>query len=87
MKKILLALTLAAASISTVSATEVQTQGTKKVKMIAMNTQVASEACIFAAKESERKARQKYSILSNGITCNGMSIKTFVKKYKNAIVL
>lgn len=86
MKKILLALTLAAASISTVSANGLKAENTQ-IKMVATNTEVASKACVLAAQKNERIARQKYSIMTKEITCNGMPIDSFAKKYKNAKVL
>jgi hypothetical protein len=68
---------------------EIQVVATKKVKMI--STDIVnieeSEVCIKAAKDGMKKAQRSYAGDATGIVCNGLSIRSFAKKYKKVDIL
>lgn len=52
-----------------------------------MNQEEASEVCILAAKEGFKVASKKFKTAKTDIKCNGLTVKSFAKKYKNVTVL
>lgn len=52
-----------------------------KVQLLPANTNYASKICILAVKEGINAAADATGTDLHGITCNGISIKRFSKKY------